>query len=83
MLYQNRPTQITAIQDFTMRLQLKCHQKNKPTMELLSETKSISIYQRGVEILINQAKKIIMTGKPINLAKKLITNIYRKGNMRV
>ena len=51
--------------------QLGKHYQNTPTLKLLERTNNLSIHQIGEEAIVNQAKKIIITGKPEYLKKEL------------
>ena len=64
------------------RMQTGSYSKTKPTIELLKETNNLSIYQLGIESILNQTKKILIAKRPNHLYGKLQLTDDRKGNMK-
>ena len=74
---------LQTIQNTAMRLITKKRDRNTPTVELLKETESMSVHQIGAEAILNEAKKIILTGKPEYLKTMLKTESNRRGEVKV
>ena len=49
----------------------------------MKETNSLSIHQLGAEAILNEAKKILLTGKPEYLKQKLQLEENRKGEHKI
>ena len=74
---------LQSIQNQAMKLLLKKPRKKIPTLTLLKETNSLSVHQLGAELILNQAKKILITGKPEYLKDNLQMEEDRRGNKKV
>ena len=74
---------LQAIQNTALRLLTKNKDKNTPTLTLLRETDSMSVHQIGAEAILNEAKKILLTGKPEYMRGRLETEENRRGEVKI
>ena len=58
-------------------------ERNKPTRKLLEEAGVLSVHQIGAEAILNEAKKVLNTGKPEYLKNELKIIESRRGEKKI
>ena len=71
------------IQNTALRLVTRRKERNMPTRDLLEETDALSVHQIGAEAILNEAKKVLISGKPAYLKEALQVEENRKGEKKI